>query len=129
MTKPALFLAMLESEGVPTPTLEHRFAKSLKRQWRFDLCWPEYMIALEVEGAIWTQGRHTRGKGYEADCLKYSTAAILGWRVLRVTYGMIERGEATDLVKRALSAAQAHVSPAVEVDTVGTTRAARRRSA
>jgi hypothetical protein len=36
----------------------------------------------EVEGGVWTCGRHVRGRGYEGDCEKYSEAALRGWCVL-----------------------------------------------
>tara|TARA_A100000172_G_scaffold80071_2_gene68622 strand:+ start:2222 stop:2539 length:318 start_codon:yes stop_codon:yes gene_type:complete len=42
------------------------------------------MIAVEVEGGIWTNGRHTRGGHWFAkDCEKYTEAAICCWSVLR----------------------------------------------
>jgi hypothetical protein len=43
------------------------------------------MVALEVEGGVWTGGRHTRGAGFLKDVEKYNRAAVLGWRLLRVT--------------------------------------------
>lgn len=49
------------------------------------------MVALEIEGAAWTKGRHTSGVGFMGDCWKYNTAAVRGWKVLRFTYEMIER--------------------------------------
>lgn len=81
---------------------EHRFAAS--RKWRFDLAWPNVKIACEIEGGIWIAGRHARGKGYEADCEKYSTAAALGWCVIRVTPGMIKSGKALELLSLAFTA-------------------------
>lgn len=68
---------------LPPPLQEFRFAAP--RRWRFDYAWLSAKVALEVEGGIWTGGRHTRGKGYLKDIEKYSEAAILGWCVLRVT--------------------------------------------
>ena len=56
------------------------------------------MVAVEVEGGVWTGGRHTRGKGFEADCEKYNAATERGWRVLRVTPKMIADGRAHDQV-------------------------------
>jgi very-short-patch-repair endonuclease len=53
------------------------------RQWRFDYAVKYYKIAIEIEGATWAKGRHTRGGGYAKDCEKYNNACILGWRVLR----------------------------------------------
>lgn len=85
---------------LPTPATELRFHP--KRRWRFDLAWIPQRLACEVEGGIWVGGRHTRGKGFEADCEKYAEALLLGWRVLRVTGGMISDGRALHLVERAL---------------------------
>lgn len=55
------------------------------RKWRFDYALPEYRIALEVEGGVWTGGRHTSPKGFLNDIEKYNTAAMMGWRVVRTT--------------------------------------------
>ena len=55
------------------------------RKWRFDYAIPAAQVAIEVEGGAYTQGRHTRGKGFEADLEKYNTAESMGWHVLRVT--------------------------------------------
>lgn len=59
------------------------------RRWRFDLAWPSYKIALEIDGGVYTLGRHTRGKGFEADCRKMNSAAASGWTVFRVTTMML----------------------------------------
>ncbi len=68
--------------GLSAPVAELQFEPL--RRWRFDYSWPEAKIALEVEGGIWSGGRHTRGKGFIGDMAKYNHAARLGWRVLRV---------------------------------------------
>jgi hypothetical protein len=72
--------------------LEHRF--HLARRWRFDIAYPAIMLAIEVEGGVWTKGAHVRGAHFEGDCEKYAEAAILGWTVLRVTPGQIKSGKA-----------------------------------
>lgn len=69
--------------GLPRPISELRF--SPPRQWRFDFAWPAHKVALEVEGGVWTGGRHTRGSGFLKDMEKYNAAAVLGWRVVRCT--------------------------------------------
>lgn len=78
-----IFFALLKRENIPLPTPELRFAPP--RKWRFDYAWPAQKVALEVEGGIWTNGRHTRGKGFLEDIAKYNRAAVLGWRLLRCT--------------------------------------------
>lgn len=69
--------------GIPAPIREHVFAPP--RKWRFDLCWLKEKVALEIEGGVWTQGRHTRGKGFIKDIEKYNMATAMGWKVLRCT--------------------------------------------
>jgi very-short-patch-repair endonuclease len=73
-----------------------------RRKWRFDFCWPEQQLALEIEGGTWIRGRHSRGQAFESDCEKYNEAALLGWRVLRVTTNMVQDGRALKYVERAL---------------------------
>ena len=63
---------------------EYRF--SPPRRWRFDFAIPSEKIAIEIEGGVFTGGRHTRGVGYLKDIEKYNTATSLGWRVLRFTH-------------------------------------------
>jgi hypothetical protein len=64
--------------------METQYRFHPKRKWTFDFAWPDKMVALEVEGAIWVRGRHTSGTGFTNDCEKYNTATIMGWRVIRV---------------------------------------------
>lgn len=85
---------------LPKPEREFAFAKP--RRWRFDFAWPSKKVALETEGGEWSGGRHTRGEGFTNDCIKYSEAAIRGWKVIRVTGKMIKEGLAIELLKRAL---------------------------
>lgn len=74
----------------PQLVAEHRFAAPA-RQWRFDFAHLPSRVAIELEGGTWIGGRHNRGSGYERDCEKYNVAAQLGWRLIRLTPGMLER--------------------------------------
>ena len=110
MADKGLFLGVLAAycrqRGHPEPVDEHTFHPI--RLWRFDYAWPALRLALEVEGGT-TQlggGRHNRAKGYEEDCRKYSTAAATGWRVLRCTWSMVNKGEVWGLLDLALAHAQ-----------------------
>ncbi len=53
------------------------------RKWRFDYFLQELTIGIEIEGGVFSGGRHTRGAGYSRDCEKYNQAQVLGFRVLR----------------------------------------------
>tara|TARA_R110000824_G_scaffold270857_1_gene459304 strand:+ start:1568 stop:1903 length:336 start_codon:yes stop_codon:yes gene_type:complete len=80
---------------------EVRFAAP--RRWRFDFLFAD-QVACEVDGGIYSGGRHTRGAGYEKDAEKFNEAAILGFTVLHVTSTMIASGAAVDYIERALAA-------------------------
>ena len=84
-------------------TREYRFHST--RRWRLDFLIPgadrSSSLAIEVDGGIYKQGRHTRGKGFESDCEKLNECAILGFKVLRFSTGQVKRGEAIALIKRA----------------------------
>ncbi len=90
----------LQLAGLPLPEREFLFHK--RRKWRFDFAWPDLLIAVEVEGGVFSGGRHVRGQGYESDCEKYNEAQLLGWMVLRFTPGMIKRGKADQVIEKAI---------------------------
>ncbi len=80
---------------------EYRFYKA--RKWRFDYAMPLYKIAVEVEGGVWTQGRHVRPQGFLGDMQKYNTAALMGWRVFRTTPDKLVSNDTIMLLKNAIS--------------------------
>ena len=99
----AVFLALLKQRGLPHPHREYRFEPS--RRWRADYCWPERGIILEVEGGVWTRGRHTRGSGFLLDIEKYNHAATLGYRVVRVTPSTLCTEATLDMIEQLVRAA------------------------
>lgn len=83
-TQPSdLFTALIKADLGADCVKEHRFHP--KRLWRFDYALPAYKIAIEIDGGVWTQGRHTRPVGYLHDLEKFNEAAALGWLVLKFT--------------------------------------------
>lgn len=117
----------LEAAGLPAPSTEYLFAREIGRRWAFDFAWPSLRLAVEIEGAAFGRvirvfsgvehrrgaqipisnktirvgGRHNTGQGMQADCEKYSWAAILGWTVVRATTTMVRDGQAIELVREA----------------------------
>lgn len=77
---------------------EYRFCS---RRWRFDFVVGED-LAVEVEGGVYTKSRHTTGKGFTADCEKYNTAVLMGYRVLRFTTQQVDSGYAIDTIRKAV---------------------------
>jgi len=90
----------IRSMRLPEPLREHWFHG--RRKWRFDFAWPDHMLAVEFEGGVFVQGRHSRGAGFEADCEKYNTATLSGWRVLRFTSNQVKSGQAVTFIQQAL---------------------------
>lgn len=97
------FALHLRAAGIEGFEREHRFAPP--RRWKFDFANPALMVALEVEGGTWARSRHTSGKGYAGDCEKYSTAAVMGWRVLRFTTDQVKSGMALQMLQQAIEGA------------------------
>ena len=110
-----LLAAQLEQAGIP---FEREFRFAPPRRWRadfrilpfyrdhrvspFEMMWDPNLL-IEVDGGSWVEGRHTRGKGFEADLEKLNAAALLGYRVLRFTPAMVEDGRAIEVIRQALS--------------------------
>jgi hypothetical protein len=96
----AALLQQLEVSGITGFVREVRFHPV--RRWRWDLADKERMIAVEIQGATWTQGKHTRGTGYDNDCRKYCEAACMGWLVLAMPATWIDTGLALQYVEYAV---------------------------
>jgi hypothetical protein len=90
----------LKAVGLPY-AMEVEFHPS--RKWRLDFV-VAGAIAVEVMGAVFKQGRHTRGKGYEEDCEKQNEAEIRGFTYLRVTPTHVLNGKALEWIQRAVKA-------------------------
>ena len=93
------FIPFCEKMGLRAPIAEFEFHS--ERKWRFDFCWPEKKLALEVEGGAWVSGRHNSPEGFIGDMKKYNEAAIAGWRILRVPPKTLISIITIDLVRRA----------------------------
>lgn len=120
---------ILVAEGLPMPEREVVFHRP--RRWRIDLGYPEYKVAVEVEGGTFARmvrcqhcqslvmtrtkqgkfiplrvgGRHNTGAGMEGDIEKYNQLALDGWMLVRISSKMIkEKGgvKAITAVKIAL---------------------------
>jgi very-short-patch-repair endonuclease len=84
------YFRMLAPEAPPF-ICEYVFAPP--RKWRFDFCWPERLISVEIEGNAW----HVAGGGrhmQDTDLEKYNRAASLGYRLFRFSPGMLRRDPA-----------------------------------
>ena len=80
--------ALCRGAGLPQPIPEYEFHPT--RRWRFDYAWPLHLVALEVEGGLWSKSEqaraaHAKPLAILRDMAKGNAAACLGWRILRVT--------------------------------------------
>ena len=66
--------------GLPVPVFEYRF--HVVRKWRIDIAFPENKLAIEVQGGIFINGRHSRGAALLKEWEKLNTLAEMGWRVM-----------------------------------------------
>ncbi|HEU4627204.1 MAG TPA: hypothetical protein VFS52_20755 [Steroidobacteraceae bacterium] len=98
------FAFQCRARRLPAFVTEHRFAKERGRQFRFDFCWPEYRVAVELDGLVVrkigretvTMGRHATITGMRQDMVKGNLACELGWFVLHFEQGMVKSGAAID---------------------------------
>lgn len=98
---PAIVTAYYRTFGIPAPQYEFRFHQT--RKWRFDICWPERLLAIEVQGGIWHQGRHNRGAAMLKEWEKLNEAAAAGWRILYCQPTDLSMADTAMLIVRALA--------------------------
>lgn len=98
---PKIVRAFFVQSGLPVPAEEHVFHP--ERKWRFDLAWPAHKLALEVQGGIWTRGRHNRGAALLREWEKLNEAAALGWRLIYCQPLDLCRTSTVNLIKRCLN--------------------------
>lgn len=76
------------ADDLPEPEAEVLFATG--RRFRFDRAWRAVKVAVELDGGVYTNGRHVRGAGFERDLEKMNLAVLYGWRVLRYSSRMVK---------------------------------------
>ncbi|WP_151751990.1 DUF559 domain-containing protein [Acinetobacter bereziniae] len=80
-------------------SFEQEYKFHPKRKWRADFLIVGKKILVEVEGGVWSGGRHTRGKGYIGDMEKYNAAVVLGFQVLRFSTEQVKSGLAVQQIE------------------------------
>lgn len=94
-TAQRLLASALTASGLCVCT-EHRFHPT--RRWRIDIAVTRRertrKLAIEIDGGVWVQGRHTRGTGVLKDNEKMAHLAMDGWLFLRVTPQQVTSGQA-----------------------------------
>lgn len=93
--------AQIRDADLPEPEQEYQFLDT--RKFRWDFCWPSKMVALEIQGGIWTGGAHVRPKRYEQDCHKLCLGVAAGWKVLWATPGMLDDESMLEYLREVLA--------------------------
>lgn len=101
----ARFLRDIRALKFPQPQTEFKFYPT--RQWRFDVAWPEFKLAVEINGfggqtkdESSTTGRHHTYFGSHNDYEKYNEAMLLGWTVLLLSPKMVKEGTGIRFLER-----------------------------
>lgn len=110
--KTDFFTTLCKSDLKVDCVKEYRFHPV--RKWRFDYAIPSDKIAIEVEGGVWTGGRHTSPKGFLNDMTKYNTATMMGWRVLRTVPAELNTSATLEMIRTVLATDNAKNSPEKE---------------
>lgn len=84
---------------------ERRFHQT--RKWRFDICIPSAMLAIEVDGGTFRGGAgggtaiggHNSASGIRRDREKDEAALLLGWRVYRILPEWVKSGRALQTIE------------------------------
>ena len=88
--------AHAEYQFAPPRRFRFDYAVFLTTHWRKR----QFKLAVEIDGGIWTGGRHTRGLGFQRDMEKLNLAAIEGWSVLRFTPQQCKNGTAKEILSQ-----------------------------
>ena len=92
-----LLAFQLNAAGLPHER-EHRFHD--KRKWRFDIAFPAVKLAIEIDGGLFVDGGHSRGRARINDMERDIAANLLGWLVVRMPPEWIKPGTALAHVER-----------------------------
>lgn len=104
ISKRDAFFVKLKLAGLPIPKHEYLFTREigLKTLHRSDYAWPEYKVALEVEGGIWSNGGHVRGSGKTRDIAKMNLYARAEYRIIYCVPDTLCSKETIQLIKDVL---------------------------
>jgi len=91
---------------------QYRFATQMGRNWRFDFCFPDFKLAVEIDGVVVRRigkelivgGRHGSIQGIRGDNEKINCAILLGWSVLRFLQTDVKPRHAYALTLQVLAA-------------------------
>ena len=99
----AVLSLQLRAHGIK---FEREFRFHSTRRWRADFHIIGRQLLIEVEGGVWSAGRHTRAKGYLGDIEKYNEATALGYQIIRFETSQVTSGYAFRWIEKFLGLSQ-----------------------
>ena len=102
MTSPLedLFAMQLDAAGLGGYVREFRAIPG--RKFRFDFCFKQERLLIEINGGTFTKGGHSSGLGLRRDYEKLRLAQDHGWKVYPFDAQAVRSGEAVEQVRKAL---------------------------
>lgn len=91
------FLRFWDTLGGVKLEREYRFTPP--RRWKADFANLDARVLIEIEGGVWTRGRHVTPKGFTKDAEKYLAATLQGWTVVRLVDSQLTIEIIRDLVE------------------------------
>ena len=106
MTSPLedLFAMQLDSAGLTGYTREFRAIPG--RKFRFDFCFREARLLIEINGGTYNGGSHGRGVGINRDYEKHNLAVVNNWRVLSFDTKQVKSGAALQVTEQLINQKQ-----------------------
>ena len=73
---------------------QERHSKSKRsKRYRLDFAHLSSKTGVEIQGGVYSRGRHVTGSGYERDCRKYNLAYTSHWTIFLLTSTMAKDSE------------------------------------
>ena len=94
------FAFQLDAAGLTGYVRE--FAAIPGRKFRFDFCFREERLLIEINGGTYNGGAHGRGCGISRDYTKANLAVVNNWRVLSFDTKQVKSGEALQVTEQVL---------------------------
>ena len=96
-----LFAMQLDSAGLTQYVREYQAIPG--RKFRFDFCFREERLLIEINGGTYNGGAHGRGVGINRDYEKGNLAVVHNWRVLSFDTKQVKSGAALEVVEQLIN--------------------------
>jgi hypothetical protein len=84
--------------GLPQPEREYKAIKG--RKFRWDFAWPAFGLLAEIQGATWTKGAHSTGRGIQRDMEKLNLATLANWHTFQFSGDDVRSGRAIVILQK-----------------------------